>query len=222
MPTSDLYNITPILTIISNLKPKKILDVGCGFGKYGLLMREYLEVWQERLQPESWQTSIVGIDAFDGYHNPIWDFVYNCVHVGNAETILPNLSKFDVILIADVVEHLEKNNAVNLVNLCLQKASVVIISTPKEFYSQGESFGNTYEIHRCLFQAHDFPSDCYLVTIPVLSCNIFIASQNPIDNNNIYPAKLEDIIYLRHRQSWKSIGLVGAVMAKVLHFVNSF
>jgi len=49
MPTSDLYNITPILTIISNLKPKKILDVGCGFGKYGLLMREYLEVWQERL-----------------------------------------------------------------------------------------------------------------------------------------------------------------------------
>jgi SAM-dependent methyltransferase len=221
MPTSDLYNITSILTIVSNLKPKTILDIGCGFGKYGFLMREYLEVWQERLQPENWQTSIVGIDAFVGYHNPIWDFVYNSVHIGDAETILPNLSNFDVILIADVIEHFEKSNAVNLVNLCLQKADAVIVSTPKEFYPQGDSFGNAYEIHRCLFQAQDFPSDSYVITIPALSCNIFIGSRKPIDDRKIYPARFEDLIYLRQRHSWKNFGLAGAVMAKMLKFANS-
>lgn len=221
MPTSDLYNITPILTVVSNLKPNTILDIGCGFGKYGMLMREYLELWQERLHPESWQTKIIGIDAFAEYHNPIWDFIYNYVHIGDAQIILPTLESFDLILIADVIEHFDKQNAINLVNICLSKAEVVIISTPREFYAQGDSFGNNYEIHRCIFQLQDFPSNCFVRKIKALSCDIFIASRKHIDLQSIYPAKFEDIIYLRQRNTWKNLGLIGAVIAKILQFFNS-
>ena len=31
----------------------------------------------------------------------------------------------------------------------------------------------------------------------------------------------EELIYLRQRSSWKSLGLVGALLAKILKFVNS-
>ena len=30
------------------LKPFSILDIGSGFGKYGVLCREYLELWDGR------------------------------------------------------------------------------------------------------------------------------------------------------------------------------
>ncbi len=43
MPTSHLYQISDILEIISLIRPRSVLDVGVGFGKYGLLAREYLE-----------------------------------------------------------------------------------------------------------------------------------------------------------------------------------
>src|SRR4028118_1346287 len=137
MPTSDLYNITSIMSVVCHLKPTTILDIGCGFGKYGVLMREYLELWQEKLHPESWKTNIVAIDAFAGYHNPIWDLVYNHVKIGDAKAILPTLGNFDLILIADVIEHFEKPDAINLVKSCLKQAKVVIISTPRHFYAQG-------------------------------------------------------------------------------------
>jgi SAM-dependent methyltransferase len=209
------------MSVVCHLKPTTILDIGCGFGKYGVLMREYLELWQEKLHPESWKTNIVAIDAFAGYHNPIWDLVYNHVKIGDAKAILPTLGNFDLILIADVIEHFEKPDAINLVKSCLKQAKVVIISTPRHFYAQGNSFGNDYEIHRCLFQAKDFPGDCFVVKIKALSCDIFVASPNPIDKKSIYPARFEDLIYLRQRNSWKNLGLLGALFAKILKFANS-
>jgi len=209
------------MTVIGNLKPATILDIGCGFGKYGVLMREYLELWQGRLQPDTWQTKIVGIDAFAGYHNPIWDFVYDCVHVGDAKTILPTLGTFDATLIADVIEHFEKEDALALIKICLQKSRILIISTPRDFYSQGESFGNHYETHRCLIQLQDFPEDCFVTKIKALSCDIFIASKEQIDEKIMYPASLADLIYLQQRNSWKSLGLLGVVLARILKFFNS-
>ena len=58
------------MTIINALQPRSILDVGCGFGKYGMLLREYLDVWHERYDKERWQVRIVGIEAFEQYRNP--------------------------------------------------------------------------------------------------------------------------------------------------------
>jgi len=222
MPTSDLYNIVPIVSVISSLNPKSVLDIGCGFGKYGMLMREYLEIWQDRLHPDTWETKIFGIDAFENYRNPIWEFAYNQVYIGDAELILPTLESFDLILIADVIEHFEKDNAVNLVSKCLEKSKVVLISTPREFYAQGDSFGNKHEVHRCLFQVDDLPKDSHVIKIQALSCDIFVASREYIDPNNIYPSRYEDVIYLRQRNSLKHLGLIGAVSAKILKFANSF
>ena len=36
------------MDIIIALKPFSVLDIGSGFGKYGVLCREYLELWDGR------------------------------------------------------------------------------------------------------------------------------------------------------------------------------
>src|SRR5262245_11243465 len=111
MPTSDYFNVAPILNVLTNAKPKSVLDVGCGFGKFGVLLREYLDIWHRRYDRSQWQTRIVGIDAFEKYRNPIWDYAYSQVHIGEAQKLLPMLGEFDAVLISDVIEHLEKADA---------------------------------------------------------------------------------------------------------------
>jgi hypothetical protein len=44
MPTSHKYQIKEIMELMVLINPKKILDLGIGFGKYGYLAREYLDI----------------------------------------------------------------------------------------------------------------------------------------------------------------------------------
>jgi 2-polyprenyl-3-methyl-5-hydroxy-6-metoxy-1,4-benzoquinol methylase len=167
MPTSDVFNIVPILTIFDALRPNSVLDVGCVFGKYGVLLREYLDVWRGRLTPESWRVRLVGIDAFPRYRNPMWDYAYQEVHVGEAQTVVPMLGSFDAVLISDVIEHLSRADAVRLVTACPDQSRVVVVSTPRGFYPQGDVNENPYETHHILWGKTDFPPGTHVITIPV-------------------------------------------------------
>lgn len=220
MPTSDVHNIVPILSLVQHLQPRSVLDIGCGFGKYGVLLREYLDVWNERLEAKSWQVRLEGIDAFAPYHNPIWDYVYRKVHIGEAQEILPRLEEFDVILIADVIEHLERDVAVELVRCSLDKGKFLILSTPKEFYPQQDANHNPYEIHRILWTRSDFPPGIHVKTVPGLACNVFVASRRPIPWQTTYVADLRNVLYLRSRHKLSRFGPLAWPVATTLRWLN--
>jgi hypothetical protein len=171
-----------------------------------VLLREYLDVWHERLDPGGWETRLVGIEAFDGYRNPIHEFVYDEVHYGTAQTVLPTLGEFDAILIADVIEHLEMSEAQELVRLSVERSRAVIISTPIEFYAQEDHFGNRYEQHRCHWTRDSFPDDLFVHTIHTPACWIFVASREPIDPSVFALAEPADVIYLYSRQKLGKLG----------------
>lgn len=217
MPTSDPHNINPVLSVLLNLQPGRILDVGCGFGKYGVLLREYLDVWHERIDRASWQVELVGIEAFERYRNPIHDYVYNAVHYGEAQAVLPGLGQFDAVLIADVIEHLEKPQAVELVRLCFEHSPVTVVSTPREFYAQQDFAGNPYEIHRCHWTLSDFPPGLHVRTVRAVSCDIFVASRSPLDASVFHLTEPADHIYLWSRQK---LGLLGIPIARGLRRLN--
>jgi hypothetical protein len=220
MPTSDVHNIVPILSILQNLQPESILDIGCGFGKYGVLLREYLDIWHERLGPQQWQVRLEAIDAFPKYRNPIWDYVYQAIHIGCAQDLLPTLGFYDVILIADVIEHLERVEAKELVQQSLSKSRVVVISTPREFFAQTDTNHNPFEIHRILWTAADFPKNCHLKTITALSCNLFVASREPLPWRATYMADLRNVLYLRSRHKLRRLGPLSRPLAMMLRSLN--
>ena len=66
MPTSVPYCVPVIASIARQLRPKSVLDVGVGFGKYGYLFREYLDVWDMHsvrdYERRRWTTRIEGIE----------------------------------------------------------------------------------------------------------------------------------------------------------------
>lgn len=135
MGTSERWQIPHILDVVVELQPRTVLDVGAGYGKYGCLVREYSPA--ER------------VDGFDvgppRYAN------YDHFYVGDArqlEAVLPpDVPHYDLALFLEVIEHLDKNDAWQVLDTLTQRAERVLVSTPLGFRKQ-EYPETPYETHR--------------------------------------------------------------------------
>lgn len=133
------------------------MDVGVGFGKYGLLIRDILEIPFERYNKQQWICQIDGVEAFEGYKNPIHDYVYNKVFYDDIRNIIHQLPNYDVILLIDVIEHFEKEEGYRLINKLLEHTNKsLIISTPLYPAKQQDYNGNYYEKHKSRWFITDF------------------------------------------------------------------
>ena len=149
MPSSQHYHISKIMDLVIGLKPNSVLDIGAGFGKYGILCREYLELWDGRQVYDKFTRRIDAIEAFEEYITPVHKFVYNHVYVNDVLTIIDQLDfSYDLVLLIDVLEHFDKDKGALLIKKILARNGGVIISTPKRVSNQIDAFGNEYEIHR--------------------------------------------------------------------------
>uniref|UniRef100_A0A832I2G0 Class I SAM-dependent methyltransferase n=1 Tax=Eiseniibacteriota bacterium TaxID=2212470 RepID=A0A832I2G0_UNCEI len=143
MPTSEHRQIPHVCDVLQRERPRAVLDVGAGWGKYGLLAREYGGA--ER------------VDAVDV--NPPRYPVYDHVWLGDLralERVLPaDAPHYDLALIIDVLEHLEKPDAFALLDRLVARASKVLVTTPWGFRPQ-EVPGQPFETHRSGWHPWDF------------------------------------------------------------------
>lgn len=157
MPTSWYQTIPDILNHLTKEQPSTILDIGVGFGKYGVLAREVLELPYQRYNKEQWKVNIHGIEAFEDYTNPIYGHVYNQIFYGNVLDIIDNLEKYDMILLIDVLEHFTKEEGLILLKkLITHTKGCLIVSTPIYPSKQEEYLGNSYEEHKSRWFITDF------------------------------------------------------------------
>jgi hypothetical protein len=149
MPTSHLHQLNDVVELIKLTDPRRLLDIGIGFGKYGFLSREYLELWDGRERYNDWQRTIDGIEAYGGYVTPLQRLVYSKIFIGNALEVLPSLAEtYDLVLLIDVLEHFGYEDGVRLLGECRRVARNLLVSVPKVNDQQGSLFGNEYETHR--------------------------------------------------------------------------
>jgi hypothetical protein len=126
-----------------------VLDIGVGFGKYGVLCREYLELWDGRGSYAEFLRRIDGVEAFKGYITPLHKFVYDHIYDEDIMDILDQIDfAYNLVLILDVLEHLDKDQGKLLLTKILQKNNGAIISTPKKVSNQKDVFDNKYEVHK--------------------------------------------------------------------------
>jgi hypothetical protein len=156
MPVSDYRQISEVLHMVVQIRPKRILDVGIGFGKWGVLCREVLDISGGRLRPDDWQTTIEGIEIFQQYQNKIWEFAYDNVQIGNALQLIDTAARYDLILVCDVLEHFDKRTGEAFLDKLLHHADIVIVTSPRGFVAQGAEFGNVHETHRSGWSQRDF------------------------------------------------------------------
>jgi hypothetical protein len=154
MPSSWASQISPIMTIILAMSPRSILDIGAGFGKYGVLCREYLDVVRSARSsptyPPPRRVTIDCIEAWSHYVSPIHTYVYDNVYVGGATGVLSTLSAgaYDLALVVDVLEHFGVEEGRQLMEATLRVAGAALVATPTTDMPQGATFGNEYERHR--------------------------------------------------------------------------
>ncbi len=155
MPTSDYRNIPKIVEIILFDQPKKILDIGFGFGKYGFLSREYLSTWNKEKIDDN--LVIDGIEIYKKYISDLQKNIYNKIYVENIMKIFRKIKKrYDLVLCIDVLEHLPKAEGKKLLKKIYENNKSVLISTPINPSQQGIVFGNKYESHISKWTKKDF------------------------------------------------------------------
>jgi len=176
VPTSFHHTISKILDLIIFVDPKSVLDIGVGFGKYGMLCREYLEVWGRDTGYGSFTRVIDGVEAFPQYLTPLHSYVYNKVYQGDARDVIGTLPRrYDLVILIDVLEHFTKPEGTALVHDLLRRNGMVLVSTPKEFMEQHDTFENPFETHLSHWSKRDFrmlgpgmflhDRDCWIVLL---------------------------------------------------------
>lgn len=149
MPSSFVDSVAPIMHTIIESAPASVIDVGPGWGKYGLMCREYLPKLR-------W---LDAVEVNEG-RCPTQDEIYDYVFEIDAR-LFRGWSTYDLVLLIDVIEHMSKRDGHALLQAMLRVGTSVLVSTPKLFVKQHDE-DNPYEEHICLWTWQEF-NDHYWV-----------------------------------------------------------
>lgn len=159
MGTSNWQNIPFCVETLMKIAPQRVLDIGVGFGRWGIIVREFCDVWYGRVLQKDWQVHIEGIEGFAenivDYHQQFYDKV----HIGDANELLPPLLKsgWDVVIFGDVLEHFTKEAGRTLLEASLAASTYVLVNIPlDDEWPQEDIYDNIYERHLSVWSAADF------------------------------------------------------------------
>jgi SAM-dependent methyltransferase len=130
MPLSIWLGMEDCLQLIVERRPSSVLDAGIGFGLWGGLLRQYLDVWSGRITPEQWTTRIDGIEIDQRRVQRHARHLYTEILVGDIRELVPKRAAeqaYDVILFGDVIEHLPKEDGVALLDVATGLAAKLVV-----------------------------------------------------------------------------------------------
>lgn len=128
MASSDTAQISTIVDLIQILNPKLSLDIGCGYGKYGFLTKEYLmgHVWDKN------RTVVNAVEGYEIYISELQKAIYNNVYICDAMDFDKYLTQdYDLVTIIDAFEHLSVENGRKFITEVLKKTRYLIVSVPR-------------------------------------------------------------------------------------------
>lgn len=136
-----------IHSLFNRINPRKILDIGCGAGKYGALAKE-LTPDARRIAVEIEEKYVDRFNLRDIYHE---------VRIGDAQEVLMRSIRenYDLVILGDSIEHMPKSVGLNLLNFLTYRSQYILILAP-EFVIQHEVDGVLEEAHISVWSERDF------------------------------------------------------------------
>lgn len=202
MPYSLPHALSDICRYILVTQPMSILDIGAGFGSFGVLARLYTDICYNRYHRLQWKTKIIGIEIHKPYLNPLHDYIYDSMIFADAVRVLESFQKknekFDLILCCDAIEHFDKERGLWLLELINSTSKTSVITTPLKFFPQTGFLNNPYETHRSHWTKEDFIG----YRVKILCQNKILAVRDvPIDANKMsfYKFHLDEFELIENR-----------------------
>lgn len=163
MPSSFAGSFAPIVNTLIHANPGRVLDIGPGWGKYGLACREYLpdleflaaiEVPQGRLSTQ--------------------DAIYDHVFVGDVRNAPDTtFAGYDVALLIDVIEHMTLDDGMQILSTIQENGCCPLVSTPKQFMEQHDDL-NPFETHVSLWTWEHFADFGVVVDASTIDSIIYL------------------------------------------------
>lgn len=144
MPSSSIDALTLIVRTAVALKPRRVLDLGMGTGKYGFLLREQIDLAQQQRT-----VTLVGVEGYADYVGDHQRVVYDEIVVDDIRHFLASSQRepFDLVLLLDVIEHFEPNDGLEVTLRSLEISPFLLIATPAAYWRQDDP-SNDLETHR--------------------------------------------------------------------------
>jgi len=130
-------NVPTILELVAEIAPSVIVDIGCGSGDYGVLLREHYP-----------RAAIIGIEAHMDCDNDQW-LAYDRVIMRDVRTT--PLPPADLYLLIDVIEHLSRAEGLLLLSRIHGPA---VICTPRHWPQDADE--NPFQAHVSEWHESDF------------------------------------------------------------------
>ena len=147
MPTSlPLYD-EDIFDLVRKVNPITILDVGPGYGRMGVALRE-----------RSPHSTIDAVEIDQEYRDKFnLSSIYNTVHIDHIKDFCasnPSL-RYDIALFNDILEHLFRSEAMDVLDFMLYRCKFIVVQWPNNFLQDAWE-GHESEVHRSNFHLRDF------------------------------------------------------------------
>lgn len=149
MPSSFVDSIPGVMhLVIENLVPAgevaRVVDIGPGWGKYGLMVREYCS-----------PVHLTAVEVQQGLCLT-QEAIYDDIIVGDARLHEQDFWKgYDLALLIDVIEHMTLDEGHLLLDRLIASGVKVVVSTPKVFEEQHDEH-NPFEEHVSVWGWEDF------------------------------------------------------------------
>ena len=140
MPSSHFHLIPTILATLGRYPEKRIIDLGCGSGKYGMLIKEYCS-----------PTKLDALEVHRDYINDVHFSVYNHVYMMDVMQFDFAKETYDLYLVMNILDHLTREDAITLMEKIPGDMLVVV---PQTWYQHDHE--DIWEKHKSFWKREDF------------------------------------------------------------------
>jgi hypothetical protein len=161
---------------VNEIKPKTVLDVGVGWGTFGVIVREKTDVVEGRWQKKDWEVVIRGIEVWQAYITmPHVEYIYDELHHGNIVEYCSEIERekehWDLIHAGDVIEHVVKEEGREVLRWMMDHCRNLILQIPlgdgwASHAPDPEIWKNPWEAHKAAWYLHEFSGWCDAVNLP--------------------------------------------------------